>query len=465
MNQLIAQKFFNDKEVIGAKKQILAALQEYQSQLTGIRPPQSELKQSYDDMIKAFQEARGGKLLFPYLSSGIGNGALVELADGSVKYDFIIGIGVHYFGHSHLGLIEKVMDAALEDTVMQGNLQQGTESAAFSNTLLKAATSKGAKLKHCFLTSTGVMAGENALKIAFQKKNPAERVLCFKDCFMGRTLIMAQTTDNPAYRVGLPKFIHVDYVPFFDAQKPKESTEEAVSVLKQHLKDYPNQYAAMCFELVLGEGGFYPGSREFFTSLMDVLKDNDIPILVDEVQSFARTPEIFAFQYYGLDSYVDVVWIGKASQACATFFTEAIKPKPGLISQTYTSSSTAIAAGHYIVQTLLNENYYGQNGKIAKLHDHCKSKLEDIAKRHPDLVKGPYGIGAMIAFTPFDGSADKAKIFIKQLYESGVIAFYCGKEPTRIRFLIPAGAIDTNDIDTVTTIVEETLIKVSKTFS
>ena len=68
-------------------------------------------------------------MYYPYLGSGIGRGALVELADGSVKYDFITGIGVHYMGHNHPALLEAGVDAALTNTVMQGNLQQNVESA------------------------------------------------------------------------------------------------------------------------------------------------------------------------------------------------------------------------------------------------------------------------------------------------------------------------------------------------
>jgi len=410
------------------------------------------------------EDIRGGKLIYPYLSSGLGNGALVELADGSVKYDFIIGIGVHYFGHSHLGLTEKVLDAALSDTIMQGNIQQNVESALFSETLMAAAKKNDSNLRHCFLTSSGVMAGENALKMAFQKKNPASRILCFHNCFMGRTLAMSQATDNPAYRVGLPKVINVDYLPFFDPKNPKESTKNAVDTLNKHLKDHPNKYAAMCFELVLGEGGFYPGDHDFFVALMKILKEHDIPILIDEVQSFARTTELFAFQLYGLEEYVDAVWIGKASQTCATFYTDEIKPKPGLLSQTYTSSTTAIAAGHYIVKSLIEGDYYGANGKIAKLHNYIKSKLEAIAKKHPALIQGPYGIGAMVAFTPFDGDLDMVKKFIHALYDAGVISFYCGSKPTRVRFLLPIGAVNETDIDTVCKIVENTLIEISNTF-
>lgn len=457
----IAKKFFTDPRVLKAKRELLDVLKEYQTQIQTPAPATDALKASYAETIQDFQNVRGGNLFYPYVASGLGRGALVELADGSVKYDFISGIGVHHYGHSHPKLVDAALTAALGDTVMQGNLQQNDDVRLFSKTLLAAANAKGGKFAHCFVTATGVMAGENALKLTFQKKFPATRILAFEGCFMGRTLALSQFTDKAAYREGLPLNYDVDYVPFYDATRPKESTAEALAVLKKHLHRYPKQHAAMCFELILGEGGFYPAERDFHVALMDELKRHDVAILADEVQSFARTTELFAFQYYGLGDYVDAVWVGKASQACATLFRADFKPRAGLLSQTYTASSTALAAGRVLIEDMLAENYFGENGKIAKLHAHCKKHLEDLAKKHPDKIAGPYGVGAMVGFTPLGGVGDKVTKFIHKLYENGVIAFTAGASPMRARFLLPVGAITTGDIDAVMKIVAKTLLEVA----
>lgn len=457
MKTTIAERFFNDARVLKAQADLAALLAEYSRQLTGPKSPDAELNPAYENELKAFAHLRGGALFFPYFGSGLGNGALVELDDGSVKYDFINGIGVHHFGHSHPKIAAACLQAALSDTVMQGNLQQNAESLRFGELLLDAAKAKGAKLAHCFITSTGVMAGENALKIAFQKKHPAKRLLAFEGCFMGRTLAMSQFTDKAAYREGLPINYQIDYVPFFDYRRPKESTDAALAVLRKHLHRYPKEYAAMSFELILGEGGFYPAEREFHAALMDELKKYDVAVLVDEVQTFARTSELFAFQHFGLDAYVDAVWVGKASQACATLFSEEFKPRAGLLSQTYTASTAAIAAGRAIVDELVNGGYFGAYGRIMRLHAHFKERLEAIAKRHPDKMSGPYGVGAMVGFTPLGGVAEKVTKFVHKLFDNGVMGFTAGAGPARARFLLPVGAVTEADIDAVAAIVEKTL--------
>src|SRR4051812_46269992 len=207
----IAPSLFADPRVAQAKELLRAALVDHQKQITGVRPPNPERKVAYEELLKHFGAARGGALFFPYLGSGIGNGALVELADGSVKYDMISGIGVHYFGHSHPMLLDTGIDAALRDTVMQGNLQQNVESVALAKILIEFANRQGQqpRIAHGFLTSSGAMANENALTIAFQKHPPASRVLAFSHGFAGRSMALSQMTDKAAYRAGLPKVLDI----------------------------------------------------------------------------------------------------------------------------------------------------------------------------------------------------------------------------------------------------------------
>lgn len=449
---LAARSLRDDPRIAEAKRLLKNAVSEHQQKLVGVRPPIESLKQSYQSLVETFSRYRGNKLWFPYIGSGLGRGVLVELMDGSIKYDFISGIGVHYWGHNHLDLIDAAVDAAISDTTMQGNLQQNVDSLELSALLTKAAG-----MPHCFLTTSGAMANENALKVAFQKRFPASRVLAFERCFVGRTLILSQITDKPSFREGLPSNIAVDYIPFFDPLHPQESTARAVAALKTHIARYPKEYAIMCMEFVQGEGGFYHGTLEFFKALTTILKEHHIAVFADEIQTFGRTQKLFAFQYFGLQSDVDIVSIGKLSQVCATFFTDEYQPRAGLLSQTFTGSTSAIKVGKRILLDLLGGGYYGPEGKIQQIHEHFVKQLASLSKRHPDLIQGPFGLGCMIAFTPYDGSVQKVTDFTHRLFEAGVIGFIAGSNPTRIRFLVPAGAIRFEDIDQAMSIIERTL--------
>ena len=453
MRRLIAETLREDPKLAQAKQLLLDTVLQHQKAITGILPADPGRKQSYEETLAAYGKLRGGKLWYPYLGSGAGKGALVELMDGSIKYDFISGIGAHW-AHAHQDIIAASFDAAASDLLMQGNLQQNQDSMELSQLLTKVSG-----FDHCFLTTSGAMACENGLKMLFQKKHPAHRILAFERCFMGRTLAMSQVTDKPNFRDGLPANVNVDYLPFFDSQRPKESIAAAEAALKNYIKRYPKQHAALCMELIQGEAGFNVGSREFFLPLIDIARENEIPILIDEVQTFGRTPSLFAFQYFGLEGLADIVTVGKISQVCATLFRDSCKPRPGLLSQTFTGSTSAIHASKVIVTSLTEHGYLGPKGKIAVLHNRFLLRLEAIASRHPSLIKGPYGIGTMIAFTPFMGDNDKVMKFSYALFEAGVIGFVAGSYPTRLRFLLPAGGITLKDIDVASKIIEQTLIE------
>lgn len=478
---LHAVHLLHDERFQEGKRLMLAALAKHQRKIKGIRPAKNSLKDSYAQAITELSDMRGGSLFYPYLGSGIGNGPLVELADGSIKYDMIAGIGVHYLGHSDPELTEACVQAAFEDTVMQGNLQQSVQSHDVVQRFLHAAqrpapgSGETSRLKHCFLTTSGAMANENALKMICQKHAPAERVLAFERCFMGRSMAMAAITDREKYREGLPRTLHVDYVPFFDEGDPEGSTQRALDVLHQHLTRHAGQdggqHAGMCLELVQGEGGYYPGRRDFFLRIIEVLRRYGIAVMVDEVQTFGRTTEPFAFQHFGLHEHVDVVTVGKNTQVCATLFTDDYIPKPGLISQTFTGASTSLAAAQVVLNRLLREKpqgadwlgetMLGEDGHIMRVHRRFVEHFEAIAARHPGLIHGPYGIGGMIAFTPMDGTVEQAKALAHRLFEEGVIVFIAGAArggPARVRMLPPMPVITGEQIDEVMAVVERVLV-------
>ena len=82
-------------------------------------------------------------------------------------------------------------------------------------------------------------------------------------------------------------------------------------------------------ELVQGEGGFQFAPREFYVAAFEEAKKAGLAIWVDEVQTFGRTGELFAFQKFSLHEWVDVVTIGKLLQACMVLYTADYNPEAG----------------------------------------------------------------------------------------------------------------------------------------
>ena len=89
-----------------------------------------------------------------------------------------------------------------------------------------------------------------------------------------------------------------------------------------------------------------------------------------------------------------------------------------------------IAASATILSILTQEGYYGPRGKIAKLHSAFVKGLTGLAQNYPNWVERPYGIGSMVAFTPFKGDRDIVLGFLHALYEAGLLCFITGGTPT-----------------------------------
>lgn len=456
-----------------AVETIVRELGEAQATLTGARPAQRELAARFEEYLERTAQVRGKPALYPYIGSGLGNGPLVELADGSVKWDMISGIGVHAFGHNDSDIVTTALKASLSDTIQQGNLQFNFDSIEFSELLVKEAA-KSSRIRHAFLANSGVMANESALKICYQKNAPASRVIAFADCFMGRSVTMAQIGDSAAGRVGIPLSTLVDYVPFYDPEDGAASTQAAARLLQQHIHRYPGQHACFVMELIQGEGGFNTAPREFFEALMRICRESKIAVWIDEVQTFGRTNQMFHFQQLELGEYIDVVTIGKLSQVCACLFTEDYNPKPGLLSGTFTGGSIEFQVGRRILERLRDGGYYGPDGRIARLQQAFRQHAKALVEKHRDWFPpiprawtggvershGFYGgVGGMMRLTPFAG--DKATIIraLNIMFAEGVIAFYCGHGPYHIRFLPPIGVMQPQQFRDVFQIVESALAK------
>jgi len=456
-NELTSNKLMADPRIGQAKKLLAAALNEHSSTIDGVRSPNPELIPHYQEALARLAVARGGAPYFPYITSGIGNGPFVELGDGSVKLDFIVGIGVHGLGHSHPRMLDATVDAGLEDTVMQGNLQHNSGSLEMCERLLVLANQQGAKLDHCLLSTSGAMANENSLKIAFHNRFPASRVICMDNCFAGRSLALAQLTDRPAYRAGLPKTLDVDFIPMFHPAEPEGTTRGAIETLKKLLARHPGEYACLWIELVAGEGGYYPGTKPYFEELCKICRANDILVIFDEIQTFSRLSEPFAFQHFGLDAYADLVTLGKITQVCATLYGDGLKPKGPVLSQTFTGATASIRCGLAILDELNSKKCFGPEGWNVSRHRYFRGKLEELATKYPGKLCGPYGEGMMIAFTPGNGSEEIAKDMLMHLYNIGLMGFLAGNNPNRIRFLPPPGVTTEKHIDLACSIIEQAI--------
>ncbi len=446
-----AEALWASKTFHQAKQNLIQEITQATRRVSAVRAPTAGPNDlaAYQEAIKAFNADRGRDLFFPFLSSGLGSGPFVELRDGSVKYDMITGIGINFFGHSHPEFI-KTMIEGLSADIMQGNLEPGFEAQTLLRELV-ASASPGSRLKHGWLTSCGTMANEIALKLLRQKKSPATRVIAFEDCFAGRSTAMQEITNNPKYREGQPVYGEVDYLPFFDPKLGLEKSLEAtLSRLRAIVARYPGRYVALLIELVQGEGGFRYGPPEFYKRVFEEAKKHSLYVWVDEVQTFGRTGQLFAFQKFGLEEYVDVVTVGKMLQACAVLFTSELNPRPGLVAGTFSGSTMALRVARATLRLLQEDDFLGREGKVEKLAARFERNLKTMAAGNLAAKIGQVRVlGGMVAVEPAPGSLEVCKAVLSRMFDQGVVAFYCGHGPYLIRMLPPLGVMTEAHVDEV----------------
>ncbi len=226
-----------------------------------------------------------------------GRGSLVRDVNGKEYIDLGSGIAVTSFG-----VADKVWIAAVEKQIRQvqhmSNLYY-TEPCA----LLAKALCEKTGMSKVFFGNSGAEANECAIKVArkwaAENKGPAcSTVVTLKNSFHGRTLTTLSATGQEHYHELFqpltPGFAH------FEAGNMEE--------LKALCAD--GTVAAVLIECVQGEGGVIAMDPAFLKELSAYLKENDILLMVDEVQTGnGRTGQMYAYMNYGLQP--DVVTTAK----------------------------------------------------------------------------------------------------------------------------------------------------------
>jgi 4-aminobutyrate aminotransferase-like enzyme len=439
----------------------------------GIRDADPARVPESQEMIEKMGGLRGRPLLFPMMPTGRGSGPFIEMADGSVKLDMITGIGVSLFGHNHPSLILEAIRGAVYSPAMQGTLMPGKDYMRLSENLIKGARGEmegqghlsdeaKSRIAECWLTTCGSMANELAMKIVRQKKSPAFKGISLRNAFAGRSATMAELTDEPKYREGQPFFHQFDHIDFYSEER---SLEENISHSKEQIETLMNnageEYCVFVFEPVQGEGGaFRQAPRDWWVAVLDFVKEKGLAVWLDEVQTFGRTGELYAFQRLELGQYVDVVTVAKPIHSAAVLWTEEYRPKPGLIAGTFAGSSGALAIGAKSIEMLCEKGFLGPEGHIQSME---RFIIKDWQQRCESEVGKRFSfgkmniIGGMVAIELLDGTAEKIKSLLLKMFDQGVLAFSAGKSPVCLRFLPPMGVLKDEHWKTCMTILEKTL--------
>ena len=226
-----------------------------------------------------------------------GRGSLVKDAAGKEYIDMGSGIAVTSFG-----VADEAWIAAVEDQIHRvqhmSNLYYTEPCARLAEALC---TRTG--MSRVFFGNSGAEANECAIKVArkwaAETKGPdCSVIVTLENSFHGRTLTTLAATGQDHYHE-----LFQPLTPGF-AHFPAGDLDALKALCAG------GKVAAVLIECIQGEGGVVPLDPAFATALEAYLREQDILLMVDEVQTGnGRTGQLYAYMNYGL--HPDVVTTAK----------------------------------------------------------------------------------------------------------------------------------------------------------
>ena len=343
-----------------------------------------------------------------------GEGSVCYDENGKKYIDLSTGIAVNTFG-----FCDKVWQEAVAE---QAGILQHTSNLFYTNPCAELAEilCERTGMKKVFFSNSGAEANECAIKtarkFAFDKYGDYSHntVITLKNSFHGRTLATLAATGQDVFHTIFGPFPEgFVYAEANNAESLKETAEN-------------NSCCAIMFELVQGEGGVCPLTKEFVQTIIETAEKYDLLLICDEVQTGnGRTGELYSYMNYGFTP--DIVSTAKGLAGGlplgATLLGEKVENTltPSSHGSTFGGNPVCCAAAKSIVNRIDD-----------KLLSEVKAKSQYIINEltGAEGVKGVSGLGFMLGVE----TEREAKDIISDCREKGLLVI---SAKTKVR-LLPA---------------------------
>ncbi len=359
-----------------------------------------------------------------------GKGARVWDENGREYIDCVGGQGTANVGHANPFVAEAIAEQA-RTLIALTEIFYNDKRAALEETLVRISPNRANRI---YLCNSGAEAIESAIKLA-RYTTGRTGIVAFMRGFHGRTMGALSATWEPKYREPfLPLVPDFSHVPYDNLDKAREAITDKT--------------AGVIVEVVQGEGGVRPGSREFLLGLQELCRERGAMLIVDEVQTgFCRTGKMFASEHYGLEG--DFVCVAKSIAGGlpmgAVMIGERVKKlEPMIHGSTFGGNPLACAAALAAIGFMERENLAA---RAAELGAYIMGRLQRIES---PLIREVRGLGLMI------GVELKHKVtpYLHALMDRGVLALPAGLNVLR---LLPPLVIEKSDLDVVAEAIEGVL--------
>ena len=357
-----------------------------------------------------------------------GEGSTLFAENGDDYIDFASGIAVNSVGHNNPVLV-KALQEQVEKIIHISNLQVIEPQAKLAEQICKLSNYDGA----IFFANSGAEANEGAIKIArkygetkFDKKR--YKVITLEHSFHGRTITTVKATGQESF-----------HTPNFSPYPDGFSYVDGLDAVYENIDD---ETVAVMIELVQGEGGVQPFEKSEIQKLSAHLKEKDVLLIVDEVQTgIFRTGKMLASNVYEIDP--DIITMAKGLGGGVPIGAVMTKHKDVLVAgehgSTFGGNYLSTTAGLAVLEVL---HALDEEGKLTETLAYFTVKVKEILDNYPNLFTEEVGLGLMRGLRAKDNEIMKA--ILSKSMENKLIVLPAGRNT--VRFL-PALTISVDEID------------------
>ncbi|MEA1983865.1 MAG: acetylornithine transaminase [Campylobacterota bacterium] len=345
------------------------------------------------------------------------NASLID-SDGKKYIDFTSGIGVISVGHAN----ERVNSAICSQIANITHISNLYYIEAQAKAAQRVVEASGYDMQ-CFFGNSGAEANEGAIKIA-RKHGERDgeikryKIITLQHSFHGRTITTVKATGQES--------MHNYFGPFPDGFVYAETIDSIEALLDDHT-------AAVMIELIQGEGGVEPQDKQKVQALAKLLKEKNIPLIVDEVQTGAyRTGEFTASQVYDIQPEIITLAKGVGGGVPVGIVMTSLKDvlSAGDHGSTFGGNYLSSAAVCEVVDILNEEK---KSGKLDETSVAFNRALDTFYSENKQLFTSKVGIGMMCGLRVKD--ADTLASIMSNAKDNGVMVLRAGRNT--LRFLPP----------------------------
>lgn len=360
-------------------------------------------------------------------------GSRVWDSDGLEYIDLAGGIAVTALGHGHPEVVAALTSQA--NQLWHISNVYTTEPALRLARRLTDATFAS----KVFFANSGAEANEAALKLArrvahdrFQSAPDKVQIISFKQSFHGRTLFTVSVGGQPKYATGFgPLPQGITHLPYNDI----EAAHTAIGP----------QTCAVIVEPVQGEGGVYPASKEFLSTLRELCDKHNAVLIFDEVQiGVGHSGSLYAYMKYAVtpDVLTTAKSLGNGFPIAAMPMTADLAAhfSPGTHGSTYCGNPLGTAVADKVIELVNTPTVL--NGVLER-SEYCLAALRAMNGRN-GIFKELRAMGLLIGAELSDQFAGRASDFVAAALKHGVMILNAGPNVLRLApsLIIPFADID-----------------------